>query len=54
MTLSETVGEGIIYVAISGGSFHSLPGLIMDNVIIPRTRKRILALASIAPVLSFE
>ena len=24
---SETVGEGIIYVVISGGSFHSLPGL---------------------------
>ena len=26
MTLSETVGEGIISVAISGGSFRSLPG----------------------------
>ena len=28
MTLSETVGEGIIFVAICGGSFHSLPGLV--------------------------
>ena len=28
MTLSETVGEGIISVAISGGSFHILPGLL--------------------------
>ena len=28
MTLSETVGEGIISVAICGGSFHSLPGLL--------------------------
>ena len=27
MTLSETVGEEIISVAICGGSFHSLPGL---------------------------
>ena len=27
MPLSETVGEGIISAAISGGSFHSLPGL---------------------------
>ena len=35
MTLSETVGEEIISVAICGGSFHSLPGLIScweDNV----------------------
>ena len=29
MTLSETVGEGIIYFAISSGSFHSLPGLLV-------------------------
>ena len=28
MTFSETVGEGIIDVAISGGSLHSLPGLL--------------------------
>ena len=28
MTLSETIDEGIIYVAISGESFHSLPGVI--------------------------
>ena len=28
-TLSETVGVGIISVAISGGSFHSLPGLLL-------------------------
>ena len=27
MTFSEIVGEGTISVAISGGSFHSLPGL---------------------------
>ena len=27
MTLSETVSEGILYVAISGESFHCLPGL---------------------------
>ena len=30
MTLSETAGEGIISVAISGGLFHSLPGLYTD------------------------
>ena len=31
MTLSETVGEGIIYVAISGGSFHCLSGLLVTH-----------------------
>ena len=28
MTLSETFGEGLISVAICGGSFYSLPGLL--------------------------
>ena len=28
MTLSDTVGEGIIYVAIIGGTFYCLPGLL--------------------------
>ena len=31
MTLSETVGEGIISVAISGGSFHTLPGQLVGH-----------------------
>ena len=35
MTLSETVGEEIISVAICGGSFHSLPGLLWQT---PKSR----------------
>ena len=40
MTLSETVGEEIISVAIFGGSFHSLPGL---KVLLPRRAGQVVA-----------
>ena len=31
MIISETFGEGIISVPISGGSFHRMPGLAGDR-----------------------
>ena len=41
MTLSETVGEEIISVAICGGSFHSLPGLLIGIAELLAIKKRL-------------